>query len=214
VSYPDAPTHTPFGQRLRDRTQALALDDEAYGFAHAYLSEALAQPYREVQEVFDPEGDIPPVAPLLDPDLCPDWALPWLAQLVGLTIPAGTPTDVAREMIRTVSGFARGTPAALRAAAGFFLTGTKTVFFNERLAGDPYRLGVITLASETPDVVRVEAAILAQKPGGIILSYACISGQTYRAVITEVDSYREMRSTWASYRDVRDHLPREIFADG
>jgi hypothetical protein len=207
MSYPDPPDHSPFGERLRERTQPLALDDESYGFAHAYLSEALSRPYLEVQEVFDPEGDVPPVAPLLDIDLCPDWALPWLAQLIGAAIPVGMPPDTARELIRNVAGFRRGTPAAIRAAASFFLTGSKTVFFNERFANDAYRLGVVTLTAETPNPAQVQAAILAQKPGGILLSYSAIAGQTYRAVLTEVDSYREMRSEWATYRDVRDHLP-------
>jgi hypothetical protein len=207
MSYPDPPDHSPFGERLRERTQPLALDDESYGFAHAYLSEALSRPYLEVQEIFDPEGDVPPVAPLLDIDLCPDWALPWLAQLIGAVIPVGMPPDTARELIRNVAGFRRGTPAAIRAAASFFLTGSKTVFFNERFANDAYRLGIVTLTAETPNPAQVQAAILAQKPGGILLSYSAIAGQTYRAVLTEVDSYREMRSEWATYRDVRDHLP-------
>lgn len=207
MSYPDSPDHSPFGERLRERTQPLALDDASYGFAHAYLSEALSRPYLEVQEIFDPEGDVPPVAPLLDIDLCPDWALPWLAQLIGAAIPVGMPPDTARELIRNVAGFRRGTPAAITAAASFFLTGSKTVFFNERFANDAYRLGIVTLAVETPNPAQVQAAILAQKPGGILLSYSAIAGQTYRAVLTEVDSYREMRSDWATYRDVRDHLP-------
>jgi hypothetical protein len=207
MSYPDPPDHSPFGERLRERTQPLALDDASHGFAHAYLSEALSRPYLEVQEIFDPEGDVPPVAPLLDIDLCPDWALPWLAQLIGAAIPVGMPPDTARELIRNVAGFRRGTPAAIRAAASFFLTGSKTVFFNERFANDAYRLGVVTLTAETPNPAQVQAAILAQKPGGILLSYSAIAGQTYRAVLTEVDSYREMRSEWATYRDVRDHLP-------
>jgi hypothetical protein len=207
MSYPDPPDHSPFGERLRERTQPLALDDESYGFAHAYLSEALSRPYLEVQEIFDPEGDVPPVAPLLDIDLCPDWALPWLAQLIGAAIPVGMPPETARELIRNVAGFRRGTPAAITAAASFFLTGSKTVFFNERFANDAYRLGIVTLAAETPNPAQVQAAILAQKPGGIVLSYSAIAGQTYRAVLTEVDSYREMRSEWATYRDVREHLP-------
>jgi hypothetical protein len=202
------PEHTPIGARLRERTQPLAPDDEAYGWAHAYLCEAIGRMLAQVAEVFDPEGDVPPLAPILSPDLCPTWALPWLAQLLGVTLPKGVDDATARAMIKDVSGFKRGTPAAIRAAAGFFLTGSKTVFFNERLANDAYRLGVVTLGSETPDATLVEAAILAQKPGGILLSYAAIAGQTYRAVLTEVDSYREARSTWPTYRAMRDNLPR------
>lgn len=201
------PVHTPLGARLRERTQPLAPTDADNGWAHAQLCEAIGRMLEQVAEVFDPEDDVPPVAPILDPDLCPDWALPWLGQWVGVRLPAGTTPDSARSLIKDVAGFRRGTPAALRAAAAFFLTGTKTVYFNERLADDPYRLGVITLTAETPDEALVRAAILAQKPGGIVLSYTAIAGQTYRAVLTEVDSYREMRSTWPTYRDVASHLP-------
>jgi hypothetical protein len=175
------PDHTPLGARLRERTQPLAPDDDLYGYAHANLSEAIGRMLEQVAEVFDPEGeDVPPFAPLLDPDLCPDWALEWLGQLVGVRLPVGVAPDTARTLIKDVAGFRRGTPAALTAAASFFLTGTKTVYFNERLANDPYRLGVITLVAETPDPAQVLAAILAQKPGGIVLSYSAIAGQTYR----------------------------------
>jgi hypothetical protein len=201
------PVLSPLGARLRERTQPLAPDDAEHGWAHALLCEALGLMLEQVGEVFDPEGDVPPLAPILDPELCPEWALPWLAQFVGVRLPAGMAPDVARVVITDVAGFKRGTPAALTAAASFFLTGTRTVYFNERLANDPYRLGVITLAGETPDPAQVLAAILAQKPAGIVLSYSAIAGQTYRAVLTEVDSYREARATWTSYRDLRDHLP-------
>jgi hypothetical protein len=115
--------------------------------------------------------------------------------------------EQARTLISDVAGFRRGTPAAITAAAALFLTGTRRVYFNERVRNDAYLLGVVTLASETPDPALVERAILAQKPGGLVLSYSSIVGQTYRAVLTEVDSYREVRSTWTSYRDLRDHLP-------
>lgn len=202
------PVHTPLGARLRERTQPLAPADADYGWAHAHLAEGIGRMLEQLAEVFDPEDpDVPPLAPILDVDLCPDWALSWLGQWAGVRLPAGTDPDVARELIRSVAGFSRGTPAALRAAASFYLTGTKTVYFNERFGNDPYRLGVITLASETPDPALVLAAITAQKPGGIVLSYSAITGQTYRSVLTEVDSYRELRSTWPSYRELLAHLP-------
>jgi len=201
------PDHTPLGARLRERTQPLAPTDADNGWAHAHLCEAIGRMLAQTAEVFDPDGDTPPLAPILDVDLCPDWALGWLGQWAGVRLPAGTPPDVAREMIRSVAGFSRGTPAALRAAAGFYLTGTKTVYFNERLAGDAYALGVITLDAETPDPELVRVAILAQKPGGIVLDYASIVGQTYRSVRAEVDSYREVRATWPNYRELLTRLP-------
>jgi hypothetical protein len=196
------------GEALRERTEPLAPDDELHGDAHALLCGALATALDQVAEVFDPEDPVPPGAPLLDVDLCPDWALPWLAQIVGVSLPAGSTPDQQRLLIAEIAGWQRGTPASLTAAARVFLSSEDaTVFFNERLAGDPYRLGIVTLAAETPDPALVRAAILAQKPAGILLDYAAIAGQTYRAVLAEVDSYRELRSTWATYRDLSTHLP-------
>jgi hypothetical protein len=206
VTQPDL---SSLGARLQERTQPLAPDDDAHGYAHALLVEALSTAFAQVGEIFDPEGDVPPGAPLLDVDLCPDWALPWLAQIVGVTLPQGVSPADARTLITEIAGWQRGTPASLAAAARAFLsTPDATVFFNERFAGDPYRLGIITLASETPDPALVERAILAQKPGGIVLSYSAVAGQTYRAVLAEVDSYREMSSTWSSYSDVLNRMPR------
>jgi hypothetical protein len=107
----------------------------------------------QVAQVFDPDGDVPPLAPILALELCPDWALPWLAQWVGIRIPSGMSATDARALIGDVSGFARGTPASLRAAVQTTLTDSKTVWFRER-DGSPYRLEVVTLTSETPDAAK------------------------------------------------------------
>ena len=47
----------------------------------------------------------------------------------------------------------------LRAAAGMYLTGAKTVFFRER-DEDPYHLEVVTRDEENPDPAKVLAALL------------------------------------------------------
>lgn len=198
------PSHTPLGARLRERTQPLAPDDERYDYAHAHLCEALNRSMEQVAEVFDPGGDIPPLAPILDLDLCPGWALPWLAQLVGVRLPAGVSDDDARELIANVSGFARGTPASLQAAASLTLTGNQTVAFRERDAGDPYRLEVVTLTGETPDPTATQRALLAQKPGGIVLSYRTVEGQDWQAVTAK--TWRQARTAYASWRDLRDNV--------
>ena len=108
---------TPWGERLRERTEPLAPDDASYRYAHAYLAGALASVLERVAEIYDPEEGLPG-GPLLDVDRCPDWALPWLAQLVGVAMPPGMDPATARAGIRSVAGWKRGTPAALRAAAG------------------------------------------------------------------------------------------------
>lgn len=202
----DEPEPTNMGARLRERTQPIAPDDAAHGWAHAYLCEALGRMLEQVADVFDPEGDVPPLAPILDPDLCPAWALPWLAQLVGVQLPAGVSESAARTLIKDVSGFKRGTPDALRAAAGMFLTGSQTVYFRERDGGDAYRLEVVTRTGETPDPAAVLAALMAQKPGGIVLGYRTIETWDYQEMSRRGGTYSQQSAAYASYRDLAlDH---------
>jgi hypothetical protein len=197
------PNHTPTGARLRERTQPLAPDDASYGYAHAHLCEAIGRMLAQVAQVFDPEGDVPPFAPLLSVELCPDWALPWLAQLVGVRIPAGLSPDDARSLIADVAGFSRGTPAALRGAAELTLTGDKMVWFRER-DGSAYRLEVVTRVSETPDPVQTERALLAQKPGGIVLSYRTVAGWDYQQMTTDSTTYAQLALDWSTYDELRE----------
>jgi hypothetical protein len=203
-----APPLSRIGDRLRERTAPLAPDDDAHGWAHAHLAAALATALDQVAEVFDPEDPVPPGAPILDVELCPDWALPWLAQIVGVSIPAGTDPDTARLWIRDVAGWRRGTPEALRAAAGLFLTGTRTVYFRER---DPsgaipaYTLEVVTLDDETPDPAAVNRALLAQKPAGIVLNYRRVTGWDYQAMTAEGGTYSTLAGTFSSYRDLTNN---------
>jgi Phage tail protein (Tail_P2_I) len=181
------PELTPWGERLRERTAPLAPDDAEHGNAHAHLAGALATALERVAQIYDPD-DGPPGSPLVDVDRCPDWALPWLAQLVGVVLPPGVDAATARVLISDVAGWRRGTPAALRAAAGLHLTGDKSVYFRERDAtgaDPPYTLEVVTLTSETPEPDAVLAALLAQKPGGIVLTYRTVTGWDYQAMTTE-----------------------------
>lgn len=195
------PDHTPLGARLRERTGQMAPDDAEYGYAHAHLSEALAQPLLQLQEAFDPV-DAAPFETILDPARCPEWALPWLAQLVGIALPTtGTPAD-ARAAIAGLASHKRGSPAALEAAASQFLTGDKVVYFRERdpdSADPPYTLEVVTLASETPDPTAVLDALMLQKPGGIVLDYHTVAGWDYQAMTTRGGTYAALAAAYATY---------------
>jgi hypothetical protein len=202
MPYPNEPDLASIGDRLRERTAPLAPHDDQYGYAHAYLCGSLGAIFREVAEVFDPEGDLPPMAPLLDPALCPDWALPWLAQFVGIKLPVGIGPEDARTTIHSVAGFKRGTRAALRAAAGLFLTGSKTVYFRERdpsALDPPYTLEVVTLTDETPDPAAVLRALLAQKPGGIVLNFRTVVGWDYQEMTAAGGTYLVQSATFTTY---------------
>lgn len=200
------PEHTPIGARLRERTQPLAPDDANYGYAHAYLCEGIGCMLAQVAEVVDPDGDVPPYAPILDVDLCPDWALPWLAQWVGVRLPAGTSADAARVLIRDVAGFRRGTPAAMRAAITPFLTGNKTIYFRER-DGSAYQLEVVTLTGETPDPTAAHAAALSQKPAGIVMRYRTTASWDWQQVVVEQASWNTAKATYTTWRKFVERTP-------
>jgi hypothetical protein len=91
---------------------------------------------------------IPGWGTVLDVDLCPDYALPWLAQFVGVRFDSLTDTAAAqRAAIRAQGGFSRGTLNSLLAAAQKYLMATKTVTVAERTPR-PYELTIGVLRSE------------------------------------------------------------------
>jgi len=203
------PILTPWGERLRERTEPLAPDDAEHGDAHAHLSGALAAALERTAEIYDPEEGLPG-SPLVDVDRCPDWALPWLAALVGVTLPTGIDAATMREGIRSVAGWKRGTPAALRAAAGLHLTGDKTVYFRERdpTGGDPpYCVEVVTLTSETPDPAAVEAALRRQKPAGLVLTYRVVAGYDWQQVDADYASWSALDAAYSSWRRLVNKEP-------
>src|SRR5262245_40193361 len=155
------PVHSSTGLLIREATQPLAPDDERYDWAHAILCEALSQEFYQVAQLVDPPDPYPPWAPLFNVETCPDWALPWLAQLVGVIIPPHCSPDQLRILIDSVAGFKVGTPASLKAAVQQYLIGTKTVIFRERDEGNPYALEILTLTDETiyPAASQIETAL-------------------------------------------------------
>lgn len=153
-----------------------------------------------------PNGE-PGWSSVLDLERAPsDW-LPWLAQLGGARVLAGLDDAAQRARIAGTDGMKRGSPGALRAATQQHLTGNKYVILNERLGGNAWQLGIRTLDSETPDPTLVLNSILEQKPGGIILSYATVPGQTYDALATAFDTYAEMEAAYATYSALSTNLP-------
>jgi hypothetical protein len=202
-----APALSPLGERLRERTAPLAPDDEAHGYAHAHLCEALAQALRQVAEIYDPPDPYPPGAPLIDVETCPDWALGWLAQVVGVSLPVGATPDQQRALIRDVSGWKRGTPAALRAIVAATLTGSRTVYFRERHLGDAYALEVVTYTAETPDPARSLAALRTQKPAGIVLSFRVMATWDWEQVVVDNASWAAVDGRYDTWTELLLNAP-------
>lgn len=94
----------------------------------------------------------PGYSALLDINRCPTYALPWLGQFVGVRLsPILNPLDApaARQQILAENAFARGTLAAVAAAANAQMTPPFTVtvlertsFISSTIAPDPYAVTI------------------------------------------------------------------------
>lgn len=168
---------TVTGDRLYDSVAALhATDGSADTALHALL-EAGARTVEKPNDALRYDDTGSGARRMHDPDRCPEWALPWLSQYAGIReIPAGLSTAETRALIRDAPGQRRGTPGAIIAAIKPTLTGTKTVFRLPRYEGDPDVVAYITHADETPDPDGTLAAILTQKPWGLLLVYSVVTG--------------------------------------
>jgi|SRR5215472_5234477 len=145
----------------------------------SYL-DSLGDPLFQVVQDWSSDTDDVPSKPgysiLVDANRVPDVAIPWLAQFVGTPITTGMPPAQQRTQLTGLGTWKRGTVAALQAAPLPFLTGSKTVIVKERDT-DPYHLQVMTYANETPNSATVLAALLTQKPAGLVMNYVVFSGQ-------------------------------------
>ena len=108
-------------------------------------------------------------------------------------------------MIKSLGAFARGSPDAIRAAAGFGLTGSKLVLLRERDNGDAYLLEVVTLVEETPDPALVHQLILSQKPGGIALTSQTVVGWDYQQMTLDYVGkfYKDVHAKYPTYGDLK-----------
>lgn len=150
---------------------------------------------------------------MVDINRVPTAALPWLGQFVGVKVDTRLSDADQRAQVRSVGGWSRGTVSAMRSAPTPYLTGTKTVILRERdpaaCAAQPaYGLTVITKTSETSNSAAVLAALLAQKPAGIVLNYTVLAGNDYTLVYNGgATTYANIFSTYATYQGLLNGVP-------
>lgn len=176
----------------------------------AIYAEALAEAFREVDDLVRDTtvGGVDKVgwSALVDLSRAPSYALPWIAQIVGATTIDGLSDADQRIHIAARSSQARGTKQSFIDAAKLHLTGTKTILFRERDGGDPYALRINTYTSETPDPAKTLADLLAQKPAGIILTYAAIAGQDWLAVKTNYATWADVKAHYTTWDGVKSDI--------
>lgn len=206
------------------------LDDKYLGYPLLKWLDGIGQILGRITDLAmtDPDtGDIG-WSIILDPDRCPTYALPWLAQLVGVRFDATQNTDAAqRAAIKAEQSWQRGTPAAIQAAAAKYLNPGQSVQIYERDTS-PYHLTVvITLGQFTAGTYSqlsatyatyaayaaaastyalplypqalIEAAILSQKPAGLIMVIEALNGITYGTLGGRYETYAALDAAFATY---------------
>lgn len=197
---PEPPfTLTKLADRLRERAMPLGEGEELRGWAYSLLCQALLSAAVELEEGFDPDEPHYPIGVLMTYN-APTWALPWAAQIVGLTLGTGLSDQEARDLMRDAPNWESGTTDRMRAIAQLYLTGTKTMYFRERDDGNAYYLEIVTLTGETPDPVLLLAALTAAKPVRIVLSVRQVPGWDYQAMTDYEAAYSTLPSRYATYR--------------
>lgn len=114
---------------------------------------------------------IPGWSSLLDPFNCPDQFLAFLAQFNGTDVPIGLDPATARTKILSEGSQKRGTLASITSTIQRNLSGTQSVFIQERInpLGNPdaYWFVVVVKPEEVINVQALTDSVNAVKPGGV-----------------------------------------------
>jgi hypothetical protein len=174
---------------------------------------AIATMWNEVEQYdADPDNDVVAWQALLDVDIAPLAALPWLAQCVGDRVPVGLDEDAARDWVRASPNWSRGTPQGIADGVKRLLTGTQTVQFGVRmkLDGSPHDdyIAIITYATETPDPQRVRNELRRTVPADIVWEYDVIDAATWTLVEAGMADWVELQTTYGPrWHDVAGAKP-------
>lgn len=144
---------------------------------------------------------------LLDVNVCPTDALPWLAQFSGVSIPVGSTDAQMRALIVGQPATRRGTIASLVAILQGYLTGTQLVNVYERTP-DPYSFSIVCQASQISGgatgstAAAALAALTAAKPAGLVMSFKVQAGLTWGQMVNYPSGtsglWSNQTDTWAS----------------
>jgi hypothetical protein len=160
---------TTFTQGVQNSLQPLADPAGNWQAYNATLGGMFDQVWGIVSDQGSPDavGYTAGWSTLLDPDNCPTQFLPYLGMFVGVYIPPGTADATARSLIKNEAGWARGTAAAIVAAAQRNLIGTQSVSLLERTP-DPYSFNLVVRPEECQNPAALTAAVNAVKPAGVV----------------------------------------------
>lgn len=160
--------------------------------------------------------------PLVEPDsLARDFGQIWdvdsrqgaqldhAAQYVGVTRPATYSDEQMRTLIRERPAYQRGSPEAIVSAVRARLTGSRRVELTERDGGNRNALRIRIYLSEIVSLPDVEAAVLEQKPAGLVAVIEPFPGQDWGDVVARFATWQDVIDAYPTWQDVIDDLPPE-----
>lgn len=182
---------------------AFAKLDPANDYHLLRHTEAWARPMLgDLYEIVRDRDDRPGWAVLFDPDEAPAEALPYLAQFPGATLTESMTEAERRAEIKNPSGWRRGTLPSMIQAIKRALTGSKIVLIEERFNGSAYRIWVRTIEGETPDPAATEAAMLSQKPVGIVPLYEVVVGLSWNDLEDDYGTWADVEAAFDDWAEV------------
>jgi hypothetical protein len=186
-----------------DLGEALRRDDDQHGWALFLLLAAVLHQLDEFATIVQGEDGW---SLLFDPDTAPAWALPWLGQWVGITIPATLTEAQARARFANPAHFYRGTPDHVAAAAREQLTGSRRVTIEERYGADPNIARVAVYASQMLDLDLLTRAAEGAAPWEIALVIDVLAGQTWDDLQAAHATWADVTAAYASWDDLLEDV--------
>jgi hypothetical protein len=209
--------------------------DAGRGYPLLLFCDALAAMVQPVDDLVRDQGTRPGWSQLLDVQRCPRSALPWLGQFVGVDVDPSLPDAQQRTQLTTQSAEARGTPAAIIAAAQRYVTSGATVRLTER-DGDPYRLTVTVFSQNLlgmtyndvqaayPTIAAFEAAwpsyssfpasgaeltaaVQAATPAGLVVTVDVGAHATYNDIQAIYPTQAAFQAAFSTYNQVQAWVP-------
>lgn len=209
MTTPAPPSLASFAEALYESLLPMQFAEPDNNYALANYLAGIGAAFQVVEDAGRDQGDIPGWASFMDANLCPKYALGWLAQFIGVTLDVGLSEADQRAAIKAAGGWKRGTPAAIEGAVAGYLTGSKSMVFRERydatgaVTGDaPYSFEVVTYTSETPNPTLVQNALNAAKPAGLVVTYNVLAGTDYQTTYTNNANYQAIDTKYATYQDM------------
>ncbi len=191
------------------------VEDDLSGDLRRYI-EGLCAPLQDTFDLVRPRPGMAGWAILLDPDLCPAWALPFPAMLVGVEITPEMSEEQIRNEIRQPTGWKRGQTESIRIGTRRTLRpvveGEELFVIVRPRTPEPGRHFIRTLTAQTPEPDRTEW-LLEHKltPAWERVDYAAISGQAFADLTgSKYTTFGPLREALDDFRDLTEALPGEI----